>query len=292
MNLLQEKALVFDCAADRLFGILHLPTSNPRPLGVLIVVGGPQYRAGSHRQFVLMGRALAAAGYPVLRFDHRGIGDSDGAPRSFEELDEDVHAALDALHTEVPALRGSVIFGLCDAASAALMYCQNDRRLVGLILANPWVHTESGAAKAYVRHYYGNRLLQASFWRKVASGEFDVVGSLRDLLRKAWTSYRGEEDEAARAGFRGRMLDGLSRFRGRVLLLVSGRDLPAAEFMDLCETKDWWRAALRRPNIEVRRYEHADHTFSAADVLALVMADCSSWLDASRTDDSGDLQWH
>ena len=279
MNLSHEKALLFDCAADRLFGILHLPSSNPRPLGVLIVVGGPQYRAGSHRQFVLMARALAAAGYPVLRFDHRGIGDSDGAPRSFEDLDQDIRAALDALHTEVPALRGSVILGLCDAASAALMYCQNDRRVVGLILANPWVHTESGAAKAYVRHYYGNRLLQASFWRKVASGEFDVVGSMRDLLRKVWASSGGAGEDTARAGFRGRMLDGLSRFPGRILLLVSGRDLTAAEFMDLCDTESRWRGALGRPNIEVRRYERSDHTFSATDGLALATSDCASWLE-------------
>jgi exosortase A-associated hydrolase 1 len=279
MNLLHEKALVFDCGADRLLGILHVPSSNPRTLGVLVVVGGPQYRAGSHRQFVLMARALAAAGYPVLRFDHRGIGDSDGAPRSFEHLEEDVRAALDALHAEVPALRSCVIYGLCDAASAALMYCRSDPRLAGLILANPWVHSEAGAAKAYVRHYYGDRLLQGSFWRKVASGEFDLVGSVRDLLRKLRASSRFANGNAARAGFRGRMLEGLSKFGGKVLLLVSGRDLTASEFLDLCETDTRWRAALRRSNVETCRYEGADHTFSAADGLALATEDCASWLD-------------
>ena len=48
------------------------------------MVGGPQYRVGSHRQFTLMARAFAAAGYPVLRFDYRGIGDSEGESRGFE----------------------------------------------------------------------------------------------------------------------------------------------------------------------------------------------------------------
>jgi uncharacterized protein len=278
MSVLHEKALVFDCGADRLLGILHVPSSNPRPLGVLVVVGGPQYRAGSHRQFVLMARALAAAGYPVLRFDHRGIGDSDGAPRSFEALDHDIRAALDALYVEFPRLRGTVIFGLCDGASAALMYCRQDPRLAGLIIANPWVHSEAGAAKAYVKHYYGRRLLQRGFWRKVISGEFDAAGSLRDLFAKLSTSARGSS--APRGSFRERMLEGLATFAGPVLVQVSGRDLTAAEFVDLCQSDDRWRAALARRNVDLRRYEDADHTFAAAGALTTAVADCTTWLDA------------
>ena len=274
----QEKASVVQCGGDRMLGIVHAPAGRARDIGVLVVVGGPQYRVGSHRQFVLMARQLAAAGYPVLRFDHRGIGDSDGAPRSFEALDDDVRAALDTLHAEFPGLRGSVIFGLCDAASAALMYCLRDERLLGLALANPWVHSEAGAAKAYVKHYYGRRLLQAAFWRKVFSGEFDATGSLRDLLAKLRTSARGPQ--AAGGSFRERMLAGLSTFSGAVLVQVSGHDLTAAEFMDLCRSDDRWRAALDRRNVVVRRYEGADHTFAAAGALDAAVADCTAWLNA------------
>jgi uncharacterized protein len=278
MKPLREKALVFDCGADRLVGILHAPASNPRPFGVLVVVGGPQYRAGSHRQFVLMARALAGAGYPVLRFDHRGIGDSDGVPRSFEDLDDDIRAGLDALHAQAPALRGSVIFGLCDAASAALMYCQRDPRLAGLMLANPWVHSEAGAAKAYVKHYYARRLLQPGFWRKVRAGEFDAFGSLRDLLRKLRAGSRGSGEP--RGSFRERMVDGFSGFPGPVLMQISGRDLTAAEFMDLCQSDTRWRSALHRGNVTLRRYEAADHTFAGAGAFTTAVADCTAWLDA------------
>jgi len=277
MSTLQEKALVFRCGNDRLLGILHAPSSGTRALGVLIVVGGPQYRAGSHRQFVIMAREIARAGHPVLRFDHRGIGDSDGEARSFEELDEDIRAALDAMHTQYPALRGVVVMGLCDAASAALMYGAGDPRVAGLVLANPWVRSESGEARAYVRHYYANRLLQAAFWRKVAAGEFDFVGSVRDFLRKLWTSKRGRPASESRASFRERMLEGLTRFRGPILLQVSGRDLTAAEFMDLCESDRRWGSAIARRNVDVRRYERADHTF--AEGLDVATADCAAWLD-------------
>jgi exosortase A-associated hydrolase 1 len=278
MNRPQERVSLFGCGGDRLVGILHVPVEREPEIGVLVVVGGPQYRVGSHRQFVLMARGFAAAGYPVLRFDHRGIGDSDGGPRSFEALDEDVRAALDTLHAEFPGLRGSVIFGLCDAASAALMYCRNDTRLAGLILANPWVHSEAGAAKAYVKHYYGRRLLQAAFWRKVFSGGFDAAGSLRDLLTKLRATARGSQ--VSRGSFRERMLEGLSAFRGPVLLQISGRDLTAAEFMDLCQSDDRWRSALDRHNVVVRRYESADHTFAAAGAFGAAAADCMAWLDA------------
>ena len=63
-----ERPVQFSCGTDRLLGILH-PGAPDSERGVLVVVGGPQYRVGSHRQFVLLARALAAAGIPVLRFD-------------------------------------------------------------------------------------------------------------------------------------------------------------------------------------------------------------------------------
>src|SRR5438309_7262826 len=78
-------------------GIVHLP-SQPTSRGILIIVGGWQYRAGSHRQFVLLGRALAEGGIGVMRFDSRGMGDSDGEPglpEPAEHLVPDIRAALD-----------------------------------------------------------------------------------------------------------------------------------------------------------------------------------------------------
>jgi alpha-beta hydrolase superfamily lysophospholipase len=73
-----EYPLRFDRAGVPLVGIVH-PAGKPAgDIGVVVVVGGPQYRVGSHRQFVLLARDLAAAGIPTLRFDTRGMGDSGG----------------------------------------------------------------------------------------------------------------------------------------------------------------------------------------------------------------------
>jgi len=90
----KEQALVFDCQGEQLIGIIHQGESEIR-IGVLIVVGGPQYRVGSHRQFLLLARALALHGTPVMRFDVRGMGDSGGEQRFFDQLDDDIRAAVD-----------------------------------------------------------------------------------------------------------------------------------------------------------------------------------------------------
>ena len=89
-----EQAIRFECADDSLFGILSIP-DQPISRGVLIVVGGPQYRVGSHRQFTLLARHLATAGIPVMRYDYRGMGDSEGEIRTFENLHDDLHTAID-----------------------------------------------------------------------------------------------------------------------------------------------------------------------------------------------------
>jgi exosortase A-associated hydrolase 1 len=116
-----ERAVTFKCGGDIIVGILHVP-AIPVDLGVLVIVGGPPYRAGSHRQFVLLARVLADAGIAVLRFDCRGMGDSSGDQRSFEGVSQDIAAAIAALLRHASGVTRVVLWGLCDGASAALLY--------------------------------------------------------------------------------------------------------------------------------------------------------------------------
>ena len=174
----EERAISFACGEAALVGILSLP-AQASARGVVIVVGGPQVRTGSHRQFTLLARALAAAGTPVLRFDYRGMGDSEGAVRDFESVDEDVRAAIDRFQQEVPGLAEVVLWGLCDGAAASALYAPQDARVRGLVLLNPWVRTDEGAARATLKHYYRGRLLDAGLWKKLASGRFDVLAATR-----------------------------------------------------------------------------------------------------------------
>lgn len=279
-----ERCLTFTCAGEALVGVLHVPTHGEAGVGIVLVVGGPQYRVGSHRQFVLMAREIAAAGFPVLRFDYRGMGDSEGMPRSFESVDEDIRAAVDALCRECPNVSRIVGYGLCDAASALLGYCTSDGRIAGLVLVNPWARTEQGEAKAYVRHYYPRRLLQRSLWAKLVSGEFRVTTSLRSalgMLRAALERPTGAAT-ATRSYFLDRMLQGLQRIPVPVLIQISELDLTAREFLALADSGPEWRRAMRRANITIEQFEGADHTFSAQQALGRATRGVIDWLSAAR----------
>jgi exosortase A-associated hydrolase 1 len=276
-----ERPIVFRCRGDNLVGVLHPAEKKAMPtVGLLVAVGGPQYRVGSHRQFVLMARAIAAHGFPVLRFDYRGMGDSDGETRTFQDVSEDIKSAIDAFMLAQPGVTGVVIWGLCDAASAAMMYCATDRRLRGLVLVNPWVRTDAGEARAYLHGYYLERLLQRSFWHGVFTGGVNLSKSLRDLL----TAFRLARHSGARrsaastAGFIERMLAGLVGFSHPVLAIVSDRDLTAQAFMDLITTETRWRLAVSSSRIRITKLSDSDHTFSTRRSLDRATDICVSWL--------------
>lgn len=258
-----EQAVAFRCGDEQLYGVLSVP-ERPSPRGVLIIVGGPQYRAGSHRQFTLLARTLAARGIPAQRFDYRGMGDSGGAQRDFSDVGLDVRAAVDHFMAAVPGLREVVLWGLCDGASAALFYAGQDARVRGLVLLNPWVRTEAGAARATLKHYYRGRLLQGELWRKLFSGRFDAGAawrSMRQLLAASGAGARPEADGPP-ADLPARMLAGWSRFHGPVLLILSGADLTAKEFTDLAGASPAWQDLLARAGTTRHELDEADHTFS------------------------------
>jgi uncharacterized protein len=262
-----ERAVCIEPDGRRLIGILHQPAAaRAATPAVVVVVGGPQYRIGSHRQFVLLGRELCRRGTPVLRFDIAGMGDSGGEFDGFEFAGRDIRAAIDELQLHDPGMRGVCLWGLCDGASAALMYAHEDPRVTHLVLLNPWVRTSEGQAQAYLDSYYGRKLRSPGFWRKMLGNPASIVRAASGFLSNLHTARRAPAATDVHGGVRSQflpmMLSGARSFTGRTLVLLSGQDLVATEFELLLDRSDAWRDAFRSPSVLTRKLPEATHTFS------------------------------
>ncbi|WP_092008022.1 hydrolase 1, exosortase A system-associated [Polaromonas sp. OV174] len=288
----QEKAITFDCQGEQLVGIISQPcgqfgatqntaVSTPTT-GLIIIVGGPQYRAGSHRQFVLLARALASAGIHVLRFDYRGMGDSTNELRSFDNVNDDIAAAISALQFNVPSIKNIALWGLCDGASAALLFChaRQDDRITGLCLLNPWVRSEASLAKTQVKHYYTQRLRQKEFWLKLFSGKVaaSAAGGLLRNIKAAFGERVVDKKNSGIKPFQTRMAQGWMQFKGPILLILSGNDYVAKEFLEYFDTASVWKSCLRHSTLTRQDISDADHTFSNAHYCSQVANLTLAWL--------------
>lgn len=282
MNVVED-AVIFGCAGEQLVGVLAQPdsTNDSSDIGVLVVVGGPQYRVGCHRQFLLLSRRVAAAGYPVFRFDYRGMGDSSGEKRDFDAVSEDIGAAIDAFLSVRPTVKSVVLWGLCDGASASLIYADasKDARIAGLILLNPWVRSEVSLAQTHIKHYYGNRLMQKEFWLKLLTGKLRVVRSIRGLVSSLLLARgsSGKQEDGSRS-FQQRMADGWKAMPGKVLLILSGQDYTAMEFLDYASSSSEWSELIAGKRVTRIDIADADHTFSTAGFRAVVEDESIKWL--------------
>lgn len=267
----EEIALRFRCKNESLFGILGRP-QQPDKRGILFVVGGPQYRAGSHRQFTLLARQFASQGIPVMRFDYRGMGDSEGEPRDFCAIDDDIQSAIDSFFQQIPEMTEVVLWGLCDAASAALFYAHQDERVTGLVLLNPWIRTDQGIAKAYLKHYYLRRLIDIEFWKKIASGNFALLASIQSFTQQIRKLIRPKKNVLLEANTQApiadamnlpeKMFNGLQLFKGRALFILCSDDLTAQEFSDLTGASQQWKKLMSSARIARHDLAGANHTFS------------------------------
>lgn len=272
-----EQGLVFESGGERLVGVAALPES-PSVTAVLILVGGPQYRVGSHRQFTLLARHLAQQGYATLRFDYTGMGDSEGEPSSFDQANGDVSAAIAALRACSPGIERIVLWGLCDAASMALIYAPTAPEVVGIVLLNPWVHQGEYLPRMRLQQYR-NRLLDFNYWGRLLRHPEEVAGAMGRLALTAWVLLRPNiEEEDTSTNFVDVMRDALQEYSGEVQVILSENDLTASEFSALVEGDKRWQLAMGKPRVELQRLAGADHTFSRREWRISVEELTTDWL--------------
>ena len=219
---------------------------------LLIVSGGNEIRSGAWGGHAWLAAQVAAAGHPVLRFDRRGVGDSEGYNATYRGSGPDIAAALTWLRAAAPGAR-IVAMGNCDAASALML--SSGAGADGLILCNPWTiegededasqEARAGAQVASLRAHYRARLGNPRALLRLLTGKVSLKGLAGSLI--ALARPRGK----ASHGLAERMAVGLARFAGPVAILLGGRDRTARVFLES------WDGADAR----IRPCEAAGHSF-------------------------------
>jgi len=265
MEPLMRKLIGFDCEGLRLTGTLDDAAGS---VGVLIVSGGNEIRIGAHRGMAKLAQDLASDGIPVLRFDRRGVGDSEGENGGFEASGPDIAAAIRAFRSACPHVTRLVAFGNCDAASALLLHAPQG--INALVLSNIWIleaREEENALPpaAEIRSRYREKLRNPREWLRLFTGAVD----LRKLVKGVLATLRPPAPPSSLAL---RVASGLRDFPGPVTILLAARDGTALAFAEAWESANF--AEVRaKPGVSVRRIETASHSFApAADYAQLKFA--------------------
>ncbi len=238
----------FGCGSLKLGGTLD---TAPGITGLLLVSGGNEIRSGAFSGQSQLATRIAQSGFPVLRFDRRGIGDSEGENRGFRSSAGDIRAALEAFRAMAPQMEHIFAFGNCDAASALML--AGGEGFGGLILSNPWTIEESGepsgsdepqqAPKA-IRARYAERLKNPREIARLLRGGVD----LGKLMRGLKSSLR---PAPAPSNLALEMRNGLDQFDGKVKILLATRDRTAQLF----------ESAWDKGDEQVVRCEGAGHAY-------------------------------
>lgn len=222
-----RRHVTFPCEGDQLLATLD---TAPGRTALLLVSGGNEVRAGAWNGQARFAAQVATRGFPVLRFDRRGVGDSEGTNRGFRHSAADIAAAHQALLRECPQVDRVVALGNCDAASA-LMLAQG-AGLDGLLLSNPWTIESSGEDAAadvpaeVVRDHYRRRLANPAAIRRLLTGQVSLVKLARSLL-----AALRPKPAAAREGLAAQIAQGVPNYRAPIRFLIAGRDRTGLAFL-------------------------------------------------------------
>lgn len=273
----QETAITFSCKGESLLGIAHLP-ATPSNVGVVFVSGAPQYRVGAHRLFVTLARELSRSGFPAFRFDARGYGDSSGHSTAFEDMRDDLTAAIEALRQLSPRIEKIILLGLCDGASAILLNGTTLGGIGGVVLINPWAQPEQGRTKAMQRSYYVSRLRNWRTWPAALRG-LGRRASPADVFKKPAPSAPSTVDEASEyPAFIAEMLNTWRQFSGPSLVVISRDDVTAAAFDAAVGDIVGWRKLRKQGHVSRVLVKGADHTFSSKQTSDQLAEEVLDWL--------------
>jgi len=235
--------LTFNCEGSTLAATLD---TAPLTTGLLIVSGGNELRSGAFRGQARLAQNIAKRGFPVFRYDRRGVGDSEGENLGFEDSEDDIRAAIEAFRAIAPQVNRVVALGNCDAASALML--ADGAGCDALVLSNPWTIEDSDDDTP------PPQAIRARYLAKLGNPK-EVGRLLRggvDLRKLAGGLVRAVRPSPSAGDLATRMQQGLARFDGPVSILLATSDRTAQVF----------EGVWPRDDARIARCDDAGHAFA------------------------------
>ncbi|MBX3611480.1 MAG: alpha/beta fold hydrolase [Hydrogenophaga sp.] len=289
MNAVAEQTLLLG-PANGLVGVITPAQPPADGIGVpddkpfvVILNAGIIHRVGPNRLHVSLARALSADGFPVLRVDLSGLGDSaareDGAA-PLEAAMADIKDVIDTLQATRKVQR-VVLMGLCSGADHSVIYAASDPRVVGVALLDPSIPRTTGY---YLKHYAG-RFFRARTWMNVASGRhplWKVVTRRQSVASADMADARPAvtlEHPEVRAFLEKAYGGALANDTQMLAVLTSDRERQHNYRRQLL---DAFPALNFKGRLLIEYFDHCDHTFTTLANQQRLVALVRRWMQGTR----------
>lgn len=293
-----------------LVGILHEPTGARRDCAVVLLAAGVKARIGPHGLYRRLTDMLVARGFPVLRFDFWGLGDSEGTASepllpdlygsvSCGRFIDDTQAAV-SFACKACGVERVVLAGLCGGAITGVLAGARDRRVAGLLgLGLPVSVDGSNVDKVKymsvgqlegIRGKYFRKLADPRSWVRLLSLKTDFRLLYRSLTasvkpaparatKEAPAASPAPPDDNLNPYFRPSLLSMLGDKRP-VMLIFSETDRLYWEFREKFVQRYAFDPDAHRGTLEIATVKDANHVFTFTEWQQDMLARSGAWLDA------------
>jgi pimeloyl-ACP methyl ester carboxylesterase len=299
---MREETLVFG-THNTLTGVLTRPDGSISSYpGIILLNAGLIHRIGPNRMYVKLARALAALGFPVLRFDLSGVGDShvrvDNLPFDRSAID-DAQQAMNHLAQHY-GMSQFIMMGHCAGAVNSFRTASQDQRVIAAVLINPeggdedWEEFDRKRklARYYENYYTKGRMTDPQRWVRLLTGRADYRSIFKNVFqniiwnRVSTTAFqlksrvtgksKSDEDPAVK-----QTLDALASLAHRdiQLLLVYSESSTGLVRMQVL-LNNQLRELKDSGKVKLTTVSGADHTFTLAGMQERLVTGILDWSQA------------
>jgi pimeloyl-ACP methyl ester carboxylesterase len=280
---MKEETLLFG-KFQSLVGVLTAPEHRNDAPAIILLNAGLIHHVGPNRLYVKLARYMAQLGFPVLRFDLSGIGDSKVRPDNlpFEKSNiDDTQQAMDMLQ-ETRGINQFILIGHCAGAINSFRTAITDERVIGVVLINPeggdseWdsYDLKRKTSRYYQNYYTRRKLFDPASWKKLLQGQANYRSIVRNIFQNIiWNQISTQAFKiknmmgASRADLPNRVRDAILQSfetlaeRNTEILMVYSEASTGLERIQAMVGKEL-KALNRAGKVRLNIIPASDHTFT------------------------------